>query len=328
VVAGTDESVTVNFTINNVPQAIPVVFSGLADLNDLAVVVSTAIAALDAAAGISATAGTNPGEVILTGDNAGNLTLGAITPAGTNQVTGVASNGVDQAQVTEISVIGTATAGDIYSLIAELKPPTPGVQADYTAVGADDAPTIANGLVGDFNTNAPASTVDAAIKGAAPDDGIIVLTDENADNGGFTITQDTTAAFGGSGASPILTGAASDWQNADIITDFSVADDGVIFQGLAAGAGNYSEAAEVADYATAYAAADTALDGSQLYYFTSATDLDGAPGNPVLPGTPDESEGAGLLFADANLDGTPDLVVLILGVDDTTFGPGNILAGV
>ena len=88
------------------------------------------------------------------------------------------------------------------------------------------------------------------------------------------------------------------------------------------GAGNYQEAAEVADYATALGNANTAFDGSLQYYMTSAADLDGAAGFGQVEG----EEGAGLLFFDANLDGDADGVVVLAGVDASTFAAADIVA--
>jgi len=68
--------------------------------------------------------------------------------------------------------------------------------------------------------------------------------------------------------------------------------------------------------------ANLAFDGTVQYYMTSATDLDGAAGTGQVEG----DEGAGLLFFDANLDGSVDGVVLLLGVTRTTFQADDIVA--
>ena len=71
---------------------------------------------------------------------------------------------------------------------------------------------------------------------------------------------------------------------------------------------NYSEGAEVADFATALGDATTAMTGGDTYYLTS-TNAD-----------------EGLLFYDANGDGEADGVVNLLGVDSSNFGFDDIVA--
>ncbi|QQD18089.1 hypothetical protein I6N98_17395 [Spongiibacter nanhainus] len=300
----TDETLAIDYTLNGVAQTtLTLDFDALGvDPTDAAAVAAAAIAALDARAGISATTGTNPEDIVVSGDNGGDLTIDAVTPGGTTTtLAGAIADGADQAQETTLTVTGTPTAGDVYSILAPGEVPA----ADYTAMPGDDADAVAAGLAAAFNAAAPATTIDATVV-----DNVITFADEEDDNGGFTLTLDSTAAFGGSSA----TGDINNFDELDIVTDFSSGADS-ISMGLVAGTGNYAEAAEVADYATALANANTAFDGSVTYYLTSATDLDGVGGTGLVEG----QEGAGILFADANLDGTADVAILLLNVTSDDF---------
>lgn len=71
---------------------------------------------------------------------------------------------------------------------------------------------------------------------------------------------------------------------------------------------NYAEAAAVADFAAAQAAADAAMNGTVVYYLTS-TSTDG-----------------GLLFVDSNTDGTADAVIKLTGITSANFAFGDIVA--
>lgn len=306
-----DETMTVNYTVNGIANVALIDLSGI-DTTVLSEITAAAIAALDAKAGISAVSG-GAGDVVIAGDNGASITITALTPGGTTEAaTGLDdsswTNGTDQDQVTTLTVGGTPTAGDLYSIIVSYNEGG-GTTEDYTAMMADTSVEVADGL-DDLVSEAEVVALAAA--------SVITFTDQDGDNGGFAITTDTTAAFGGSGASD---NGANDYTTADVITDFVSGSDTISF-GLLAGAGNYSEAAAVADYATARADADTIFDGTVQYYLTSATDLDGAATTGLVEG----QEGAGLLFVDANLDGNTDMVVLLLGVTSGSFVASDIVA--
>ena len=139
----------------------------------------------------------------------------------------------------------------------------------------------------------------------------IVAYDTDADNGGFTITGASgTASISGMSASSILTGGGTlGAADADVINDFVSGDDTISF-GLAAGSSsNYDEGAEVADFATAEVAANAAMDGTVIYYLTSSA-------------TAGEE---GLLFFDANADGTADGVLQLIGIDASSFDDDDIV---
>lgn len=313
------ETITVNYTVNSAPGVALIDLTGV-DVTNLTAITNAAIAALDVKAGISAAAGANPGEVVISGDNSAAVTIGVITVNDGDEgdaLTAVASDGTDVAQVTTVTVSGTASPGDQYNLLVNYNNGG-GTTGAHTAVGADTAIQVATGLAALVN-----ETVVTA-NNAGGTTAVITLTHQSlADvdtNGGFTVQQDNNLAFAGSGAGDA---GADDYTLADVITDFTAGVDTISF-GLAAGVagGNYAEAAAVADYATALTNADAAFNGTIQYYLTSATDLDGTATTGLVEG----QEGAGLLFFDANLDGNTDGVVLLLGINSGNFGADSIVA--
>ncbi len=227
----------------------------------------------------------------------------------------------DIAQVVTLTASGTPTAGDTYAALATLNGGS-SFSGSYTAIGGDDETDVADGIGNDYNggdgANILVSDLDA--------DGLIVFTDQDADNGGFALITDTTAAFGGSGAS----NGTADYKTADIVTDFLSGSDKIEFHtesdtDMQAGSGlNYLSAAEVADYAIALGNATTEFtnnSGTLQYYLTSATDLDGVATTGLVNG----EEGAGLLFFDANLDGVADGVIVLTGVTNASFSAFDII---
>ena len=184
---------------------------------------------------------------------------------------------------------------------------------------AADLNASAGGTQGFYTLNFGAVPGDATQTGAAAALQIVAY-DTDQTNGGFTVVgsggnvlEGTSSVVAISSSSiidqtdPTPTLAEVD---ADVITDFSSSEgDTIVFGGLGAGtASNYSEGAEVADYATALADANAAMVGGDTYYLTS-TAADG-----------------GLLFFDANGDGDADGLVNLLGVNSGNFGFGDIVA--
>lgn len=308
------ETITVSYTINGIAGAAVIDLTGV-DVTSVAAVTSAAIAAIDAKAGISATAGAGAGEVVVSGDNSGSVTITGYAVAdgdGNDWADPTDADGTDIAQVSTITVSGTPTDGDLYSVVVDYLDGT-GTSDDYTA-GAPD-PLTSDAVAAGLDDLLSEAVVTAVAAGS-----VITFTDVDDDDGGFTLLADTTAAFAGSGASD---NGADNYLTADVITDFTSGEDSITF-GLAAGqsGSNYFEAAAVANYATALANADAAFDSTVQYYLTSATDLDGTGGTGQVEG----EEGAGLLFVDANLDGNADLVVLLLGVTSANFSALDIVA--
>jgi hypothetical protein len=283
---------SVAYTIGGIADSVAVNF-GAIDVTDAAAVATAVAAALDAKAGISAVSAA--GVITVSGDSGDELTISTVTPAGATTLAGAISNGTDQTQVSTLTVSGTPTTGDLYSIIVG------GIGGgDAASAVADATPTtdeIASALSTDYTT----AEISDAVVGS-----VITFTDSNADNGGFDFDLDTTAAFAGSGASDI---GATALNLADVITDFNTVEDTISF-GLVAGNGtNYAEAAAAADYVTALANADTAFNGTVQYYLTSST-----------------ADTTGLLFFDANLDGNVDGVVSLTGIDMNNFDAADIVA--
>jgi len=293
---GGSESVSITYSVNGVVDGVVVSLAG--DVTDQNYIASTIAAALDAKAGISASVDVND-DIIVAGDNASSLTITDVTWSNfTTETDDNFVDGTDVAQVSTLTVSGTPTAGDVYSAIASLVAGG-GISTDNTGQGTWTADATATALEANFADGAVVATVFGSV---------ITFTDNQDNDGGFTLSTDTTAAFGGSGASDTLTGAG-DLAKADLITDFNMSEDTISF-GLAAGSvTNYIEAATAADYATAYANANTAFDGSIQYYLTAST-----------------ADAVGLLFVDANLDGSADLVVQMTGVSQANFTAANIIA--
>lgn len=98
---------------------------------------------------------------------------------------------------------------------------------------------------------------------------------------------------------------------ADVITDFVSGTDTISGMGVAGNAaGEYTEAAAVADFATALAAANAAFNttNTQSYYLTSITG------------------GPGLLFINDNNDATAEAVIVLTGITSANFAATDILA--
>ena len=94
--------------------------------------------------------------------------------------------------------------------------------------------------------------------------------------------------------------------SADTINNFNSTID-KLQMGTAGSNTNYLEAVQFADFATASAAANSAMNSTIMYYMTS-TAADG-----------------GLLFVDNNLDGTVDSLIKLTGLSDTSFAFGDII---
>ncbi|HKL26946.1 MAG TPA: hypothetical protein VJ910_12020, partial [Desulfuromonadales bacterium] len=209
---------------------------------------------------------------------------------------------------------GTAQAGEIYSITVNLAEGN-GFTYEFTATGGENQDAIATALEAGIDPLSGAYT--SVVAG-----NVITITDADPDNGGFTVDLDNNPGISGTGASALGAGGGV-WADADadVITDFSTGVD-TIQLNIAGTNTNYQEAAEVADYATAYADAAAVMDGTVRYYLTSAADLDGTPGTGLVDG----EEGAGLLFFDANGDSDIDGVIALTGVTSANFDETDIVA--
>jgi hypothetical protein len=211
----------------------------------------------------------------------------------------------DVAQVTKVTVSGTPNNGDVYSLLAT-QVTSGGEQNDYTAGAGETADDVADGLGG--------ATWDDTLIKADVAAAVITLTDQNPDNGGFTVITATNAAFGGSGASNDAAALAT----ADIITDFLSGTDKIDLNLVAGSGSNYAEgaAAGYADYTAALTAAAGAMNGTVQFFFAFVTE-----------GTATTDDDYGVLIFDANNDKDVDGVIKLEGViTNDGFAAGDIAA--
>ncbi|MCP4598623.1 DUF4214 domain-containing protein [Neptuniibacter sp.] len=325
-----DESLAVNYTINGAALSVTVDLSAT-DVESASAIAAAIASELQTNGSFISQAIVDPGDntnVIVTAQTGYDLEItGFAAETGfTANPTAAVSEGVDVAQVVELTATGNPTTDDIYSVLATLNGGA-SIAGQHTAIGGDEADEVVDGIGGDFNANAGGTTIDVTDIDA---DGVVIFTDENADNGGFTLITDVTAAFGGSGAS----NNAGDHTTADIITDFVSGTDKVEFvtatdTNLGTGSGaNYLEAAEVADETAADAAATTAFGnnaGTLQYYFTSVADIDGNAAAD-FDSDGDNADQFGMLYFDANLDGNIDGVILLTGIDSDNFSAFDIIA--
>jgi Domain of unknown function (DUF4214) len=321
--AGTDSAaslLTVEYELNNVTTVAVVNNTNagfdidFTDTASIALAIATVMGNIN---GITAAvdAVTNT-QVNLEGDNGNLLNIGAITPNGAAGAAAAAANNAaddadDVAQITEVELTGTVTPGEIYFLTVTLRDGSE-IEAQYEAGALDGLDDVAEGLINDaltgFNTLAPGTTIDATRVGA-----VITLTDEEDDDGGFMVSLSAgQAVLNGSSASSVLDGTETSLADADadVITDFLDDDDSITF-GLDAGSNdNYDEDAYAADFVTAQANADAAFagDADLIYFLTGST-----------------ADSTGLLFVNANNDGTADTVVALTGVTEANFDDSNIV---
>ncbi|WP_415243450.1 beta strand repeat-containing protein [Zhongshania sp.] len=316
-----DEVLVVAYTINGATFS---VFVDLTAGSGFDPTVDTDIADAIAAAlngsGAFIGSATRVGNVVtVTADGIRNLEITGIDAGSSTNIDEIVltpGEGTDVAQVTELTSTGDPTDFDQYSVLATLA--GGGTTIAGAMIAFNDIETdVVNEIAVDFNSNAAPTTI--GVTDFLDADSLVLFSDEDADNGGFTLELDSTAAFGGSSS----TGVIADYQTLDIITDFTSGEDSISF-GLLVGPGNYAEAAEEANYADALTAANLAFDGTLQYYLTSAAELDGD--SDPLTGLVQGQEGAGILFVDANLDGSADLAVLMLGIENTSFIGTDIVA--
>lgn len=322
--AGANGTLTFAYTINGNAVTIPVpVTSGMTAVQ-VAAAIANQLQLVGAFVSAATTGGTD--TITVTAQPAFDIELNGVTLAdGTGVTAAAALEGAEVAQEGTLTASGTPTAGDQYSVAVTLNGGA-SIVAVYTAVLGDDADDVLAGLASEFNANAALSTVNAV--NAVLNDGLLVFVDEAPDNGGFSLVPDLTAAFGGTGASN-----GTDYTTADIITDYQVGVDKIVFAtatgtDLQNGSGlNYLGAIGVANVGTAVANAAlafTANSGSLQYYMTSVADIDGGAAD-FNGDTNLTNDAYGMLFVDANLDGTADAMILLAGITAATFSPLDIM---
>lgn len=324
-----NETIRVDYLINFAPFSVDVDLSGVDVTSQSAIAAAIAGALQTNGAFISNATSNASGEVTATASSGYNLEFtGGVATGGTITTMGIDfspanQDDLDVAQKTTLTVTGAPTPGDQYSLLVDPNTIAPNFPSAYTATGGDTAVNVASGL----QTGFPLNLFVDAVQEVAPNDNVVTFTNLLPDEGGFNLTTDTTAGFGGSGASA----TSLDYHTADIITDFLSGTDKVEFHTEAStdmqpgSGGNYLEAPEVANYAAALANATTAFTnnaGTLQYYLTSVTDMDGSVGTNLIEG----QEGGGVLFFDANLDGQADGVILMTGVAQGNFSAFDIIA--
>ncbi len=300
-----DGVINIPYTVNNGATFANVTVALLA--TDAAADVAVKIRAAFVAAGFTAVLDGAAG-VEIRGATGTTLELGNAVDTGSTgaaAAAGEATTNTDVAQVTTVTLGGAnVVVGEVYSLSVALAGGNTLLEVHQTAT-TTSAADVATGLAALISG---LSAVSAAAVGS-----VITITDTAEDNGGFVGTPSATGGFNGSSASDTN---ALTWQSADVITDFVSGVDKVDFQGLVAGTAlNYAEGAQVADYATALSDANTALNGTVRYYLTSVDDI----GN---------GSASGVLFFDADADGTVDGAVRLTGVTSANFAFGDITASV
>ncbi|WP_120505312.1 DUF4214 domain-containing protein [Sulfitobacter mediterraneus] len=310
---GGGESLIINYALGNTVGSLTVNdinytnagFVGDVDFSDTVSLAGAIADMMSEIAGITAVSD-GVDTLTLTGDNGERMNVTSITPGGGAGASSTADAGTDTVQDNTVTITGTANAGELYGLTAQLSDGTD-IEASFLATGGESATAIAAGLIADFNAAAG-----GAITAAAGGAGEINLTDANADDGGFQVTLlSATTSVGAASASSLLVGATT-YAGADIdlITDFMDADGDLITFGLTAGTNsNYDEEVSQADFATAQGNADAAFAGDAgLIYFLSGSDADGV----------------GLLFLNVDGDADADSVVALTGVNSTIFDEDNI----
>lgn len=338
----TTPALVVSYRLNGTTTAVNVDISAVdeTDAGALAIAIAARLNQID---GIIAAVDTTTSYYINVEGEDGNaieiLGVGAVPSfeLGTIALTETSDSDVDDVeQVTVLTVelpdgVTTATAGEKYNLTIELRNGTDIVTDTYEATGTEDAEALRNALLLALQTQLTAAgdPIDATAVGDGTTTPFGIELEGVADEGGFDVTNfSASGSFEGSGASDILAGTDDDLAKADIITDFNQYGDDVIdlnlVDGVGGASGNYQYDEEMADYATAYSTANTVLDGDIIYYFTSIEAAEGA--SYLEEGVLEAGDTVGLLFFDANNDGDADGVVALIGVDETMFSAGDIIA--
>jgi hypothetical protein len=296
-----NEEIIINYSVNGIGASLTVDNTPPLDVTNATAVATAIAAALNGVANVTATSSGD--TVTAQGDDGASFEVLSVSYAGTRTgLTVTPAEGTDATQDTDVTIPTTVVEGEVYTLSVVTAEGT-NISVSYQATDTSGT-TVATNLVALFEAQAPAVTVTASNVGGTSN--VITLLDENADDGGFTVTTSVTPAVTATGAS---TFGATTLAEADVITDFLTEVDQIDLNAVAGdGDGtNYFEAAEKADYGTALTDAEAAINGSVAYYLTS-TAADG-----------------GLLFFDADGNGDVDGVVRLTGVTEDNFEAGDII---
>ncbi len=241
--------------------------------------------------------------------------------------TGDASIPNDDRTEMTINFTGAVTEGEEYTITVQRSDGS-SYEGNHTVAAGENLQDVVDALAEDLNTSAGGdqgfySVGFGTVPGDATQTGAaaafqIVAYDIDQKDGGFTINGLGGNVLAGTSSvvalssSSILDGSETslDDADADVITDFSSGEgDQIDIGDLPAGtSANYDEGAEVANFATALADANAAMETGKMYYLTSTA--------------ADE----GLLFYDANADGNADGVLQLIGVNNTNFDYTDIAA--
>ena len=290
--------------------------------------------AMNGVNGLTAHPGSNDGDVYIIGDQidgTGNVVDVSNVTATDNNGNSVTvsiddNSSDDQNQVEKVTLDNTYTpvVGDTFHIDIDFRAAINTIEASYTVQAGDDLDAILNGLVNDITNKDNNAHISAAHNNGDDFLTITAQDDSNSLHGQFSFDAHVSASggFTGSGSSADLnafdTSANTyDLSNAmpDVITDFASGEDKIKLDNMPAGTNsNYNEGAQVDHFNDALDAANDAFDGTVVYYLTSVAAENGQP----------ES---GLLFFDANADGTADGVISLAGVDEASFDEQDIVAG-
>jgi len=174
-----DETITVNYTLNNISGAKLVSLTNAASLDAIA---NDVVAAFSNAGAIDGLTALSPSSGVVTFSTNGTLALSASGVIGTLTTLATAEADAptaDHLQVSTLTIEGTPAEGDIYSATVTTFSGAAATYS-YTAAAGDTVATVASGLAALVNADA---TVDATSV-----DGAITLTDVNEEDGGFTLT--------------------------------------------------------------------------------------------------------------------------------------------
>jgi hypothetical protein len=204
-----NESLTFDYAVGNLIGSITIQDGPLLGNIDFASTASIATAlatALNNLPGVTASVdGGNPSLVSAVGDNGNRFDIVQSGDSNIAATTTSINDGTDVLQENTITITGSASAGEFYTMTVQLSEGI-NITAEFLASGGESNIAIAAALVADFNSTAPSTTVNAVAVG----DGTITLNDEEDDNGGFMVTVLTaTTSVAASSASSLLTGGGN-----------------------------------------------------------------------------------------------------------------------
>lgn len=247
---GTDagnEGIIINYTLNGVAGVISGQIDTLAganvDVTDANALASFVAAQLNGVTGITASsAGTTANA---TADNNGSLTINSVQfTGGIDTANGVPSNGTDVAQVSTITVDVDPVVGETYSFTLTPAGAAAGIVISATAATTNPQDLV-TALVTNANTAAGAVITAADVGGA--DTTAFTITDDNADDGGFAISNIVIG-----GGTPVYAGdtnvtvAGSTVTGFDKIADFNTGGSDVLRLNAADNVAGAAAAAPVA----------------------------------------------------------------------------------